>query len=93
MSLEKSQVVTFSSRHYPIAIVRHFKERHNMKSIKGSASLALERLRLILANDPDRKARLEVMADNIRRKAIENPRRIVSGDSLESLLNLGKEKA
>jgi len=64
-----------------------------MKSIKGSVSLALERLRLILANDPDRKARLEVMADNIRRKAIANPRRIASGDSLESLLNLGKEKA
>jgi len=62
-----------------------------MKSLKGSASIALDTLRTLLAKDAGRKARLEAMADNIRRKALVDPRRIGCGESFDGLFALGKE--
>jgi len=62
-----------------------------MKSLKGSASLALDILRTLLAKDAGRKARLEVMADNIRRKALVDPRRIGSGETFDALRSIGSE--
>lgn len=56
-----------------------------MKSNKASTTFALDKLQKLLAKDDGRKARIQAMADSIRRKASINPNRVLSGETFESI--------